>query len=117
MGIKAIVADDEPNMVDVLSDQLESSGIKVIGRAYDGEEASQLFSLHKPDIILIDLKMPNYDGHYAITKIKQEFPTAKIIVISGFLDKSFPIEKVLAVFSKPYDINDLINKIKEITGS
>ena len=115
--ISAIVADDDPDMVEVISDHLESKGIKVIGKAYDGEEAAKLYKLHMPDIILIDMKMPNYDGHYAISKIKLEDPTAKIIVISAFLDKYFPAHKVSAVFSKPYDVDELTNKIKEITKS
>ena len=115
--IKVIVSDDDPAVNDSISDQLESSGMKVVGKAYDGEEAFQLFTLHKPEVILVDLNMPNYDGHYAITKIKQEHPTAKIIVVSGFLDKSFPVDKVSAVFSKPYDINELTNRIREITNS
>ncbi len=114
--IKVIVSDDDPVMNDSISDQLESFGMKVVGKAYDGEEAFQLFSMHKPAVILVDLNMPNYDGHYAITKIKQEHPTAKIIVISGFLDKSFPVDKVSAVFSKPYNITELTNKIIEITN-
>ena len=115
--VSAIIVDDEPDMVEVISDDLERKGIKVIGKAYDGEEAFQLYKLHKPDVILLDLKMPNYDGHYAITKIKQEYPAAKIIVISAYLDEHFPAHEVSAVFSKPYDADILTNKIKEITKS
>ncbi len=113
--VSVIIVDDEPDMVEVISDDLERRGIKVIGKAYDGEEAFQMYKLHKPDVILLDLKMPNYDGHYAITKIKQEYPTAKIIVVSAYLDKHFPANEVSVVFSKPYDAVQLTNKIKEIT--
>jgi len=65
---KVIVVDDDPDVVNTISIQLEQRGIKVIGKAYDGEEASVLYFTHKPDLILLDLKMPNYDGHYAIEK-------------------------------------------------
>jgi len=87
--IKVIVVDDDPDVVTLMSSQLEKKGITVIGKAYDGEEASVLYFTHKPDVLLLDLKMPNYDGHYAIEKIKQKDPNAKIIVISAYLDKHF----------------------------
>jgi len=115
--IKVIVVDDDPDVVNTISLQLEQRGITVIGKAYDGEEASVLYSTHKPDVILLDLKMPNYDGHYAIEKIKQKDPNAKIIVISAYLDKHFESHKVSAIFSKPYDIDEIVSRIKEITNS
>ena len=115
--IKVIVVDDDPDEVNLLSLLLEKKGITVIGKAYDGEEASVLYFTHKPDVILLDLKMPNYDGHYAIEKIKQKDPNAKIIVISAYLDKHFQAHKVSAIFSKPYDIDEIVNRIKEITNS
>ena len=59
--------------------------------------------------------MPNYDGHYAIEKIRQEDSSAKIIVTSAYLDRSFPANSVSAVFSKPFDIDELIKKINEIS--
>ena len=70
--IKVIVVDDDPDVVNTISLQLEQRGITVIGKAYDGEEASVLYFTQKPDLILLDLKMPNYDGHYAIEKINQK---------------------------------------------
>ena len=115
--IKVIVVDDDPDVVNTISNQLEQRGIKVIGKAYDGEEASVLYFTHKPDLILLDLKMPNYDGHYAIEKITEKDPNAKIIVISAYLDRHFPSNKVSAVFSKPYEIDEIVDKIKEITNS
>ncbi len=115
--IKVIVVDDEYDVVNTISAQLEQRGITVIGKAYDGEEAFALYLTHKPDVMLLDLKMPNYDGHYAIEKITGKDPNAKIIVISAYLDKHFPSNKVSAVFSKPYEIDEIVNKIKEITNS
>lgn len=115
--IRVIVADDDHDVVDSLSAMLEEKGIKVIGKAYDGEDASQQYFRHKPDLLLLDLNMPNYDGHYAIEKIKQEDTNAKIIAISAYLDKSFQPNKVSAVFSKPYDIDELVEEIKKIASS
>ena len=113
--VRVIIADDESDIQDSLATLLEEKGIKVIGKANDGEAASQLYLRLKPDVIILDLKMPNYDGHYAIEKIKQEDPLAKIIVVSAYLDKSFPANSVSAVLSKPYEIDELTKKIYEIT--
>ena len=115
--IRIVVADDDHDMVDTISILLEVKGVKVIGKAYDGEEAYQQYVKLKPDVVLLDLNMPNYDGHYAIEKITQEDPNAKIVVISAYLDKHFESNKVLAVFSKPYDVDEIVKKIKEITNS
>ena len=114
--IEIVIADDEKDVVTTLSTLLEEKGITVIGKAYDGEEAAALYSTFKPDVILLDLNMPNYDGHYAIDKIRQKDPDAKIIVISAYLDKLFESSKVSAVFSKPYDIDAIVNKIKELAS-
>ena len=115
--IRVIVADDDHDVVDTLSTLLEEKGIMVIGKAYDGEDASQQYFLHKPDVLLLDLMMENYDGHYAIEKITQEKPDAKIIVISAYLDRHFQANKVSAIFSKPVDIDVLVDKIKKIVNS
>jgi len=115
--IRVIVADDDHDVVDSLSVMLEEKGIKVIGKAYDGEDASEQYFLHKPDLLLLDLMMPNYDGHYAIEKITQKDPNAKILVITAYLDKSFQLNKVSAVFSKPYDMDELVEEIKKIANS
>lgn len=112
-----VIADDDEDLVETVSTLLEERKIKVIGKAYNGEEASKLYFELKPDVILLDLNMPNYDGHYAIEKIKQEDPNAKIIVISAYLDSHFESSKVSAVISKPYEIDDIFKKIEEITKS
>ena len=83
--IKIIVSDDDPAVNDLISDHLESSGIKVVVKAYDTKDAFQLFNLHKPIVILVHLNMPDYDGNYAITKIKQEHPQLrKLLQSQGF---------------------------------
>ncbi len=113
--VSVIIADDEDDHLDTLTTLLEEKGLKIVGRVHDGDAASKLYLKLKPDVILLDLKMPNYDGHYAIEKIKQEDPLAKIVVVSAYLDKSFPANSVSAVFSKPFEIDELTNKINEIS--
>ena len=113
--IKVIIADDDRDAVTTLSNLLEDKGITVLGKAYDGEEAFALFTTFNPDVVIMDLNMPNYDGHYAIEKIKEKDPNAKIIVVSAYLDKLFQSNQVSAVFSKPYNVDELVAKLKELT--
>ena len=115
--VNVVIADDEPDVIESLTTLLEGKGIKVVGNAHDGAEAFEAYTQLKPDVIILDLNMPNYDGHYAIEKIKQEDSKAKIIVISAHLDKTFQSNLVSAVFSKPFEIEDLVKKINEITKS
>jgi len=109
-----IVIDDERDAVDSLSEFFELNGICVVAKGYDGEECFQLYVKHKPDFVILDLMMPKYDGVYAIKKIKDEDPNAKIIVVTGFTKYEFNRDDVTAVFTKPFEISEIIKVIKEI---
>ena len=91
-------------------------GIDVVGNGYNGKEAFELYKQHKPDIIITDLKMPEYDGQYGIEKIKNEFPDAKIIAVSGYTKDYLMNDKINAILDKPYDIHVLIELMEEISG-
>jgi DNA-binding NarL/FixJ family response regulator len=58
--------------------------MELVAEAADGEEAIERFRRHRPDVTLMDLQMPNLDGTQAIIRIMQEFPDAKIIVLSTY---------------------------------
>lgn len=112
--VRVIVVDDEEDMADTIAQSLEIEGIEVVAKGYDGEEAFQLYDKYKPDVILLDMKMPNYDGAYAVEKITSKYPDAKIIVVTAYMKYVFPVNKVKAIFSKPYDTDELIARINEL---
>ena len=60
--------------------------MELVGEASDGAEALQLVSLHKPDVVLMDLMMPVLDGITAIRKIHEKNPQTKIIALTSFSD-------------------------------
>ncbi|MCB0191127.1 MAG: response regulator transcription factor [Anaerolineae bacterium] len=70
--------------------------IKVIGEAADGPQAFEQVKALRPDIVLMDLLMPNDGGLKAITKIKKSFPTTKIIVLTTYVDKQKVTEAMSA---------------------
>ena len=83
--IKAVIADDIQILRQGLKAILEQDdGIEVAGLAADGREAWQLCRKLKPDVVLMDMRMPQYDGSYGITRIKADFPDIRVLVLTTF---------------------------------
>lgn len=78
-----IVVDDDKDSRDALSDLLEFKGIKVLAKAINGHDAVQKFSKYMPDVVLMDLMMPQYDGFYGLEHIKNINSNAKVIIITA----------------------------------
>lgn len=60
------------------------SGLKVVAEGSNGKEAVELYPKHQPDITLMDLRMPTMGGVEAITAIRKQFPTARIVVLTTY---------------------------------
>ena len=110
---QGIVIDDDPDMVDSISNILEDKGVCIIGKGSNGEEAFQMFKKLRPKFVILDMKMPEYDGAYAIKKIKNEDPNAKIIVLTGYPEYAFDKNEVTAVFTKPFNTDEIVSLIQD----
>ena len=87
MTIKIMLVDDHAVVRSGLSKFLKvHKDLQLVGEASDGEEAIQLASLHKPDVILMDLMMPGVDGVAATRSIHKQHPEIKIIALTSFSD-------------------------------
>lgn len=83
--IRVLIADDHPILGQALATFLECEpDIAVVGHARDGQEALELFRQHRPDVTLMDLRMPKMEGVDAITAIRAEFGDAQIIVLTVY---------------------------------
>ena len=80
--MKVLLADDHQLLVEGLDNLLAANHIEVVGVARDGSEAVKLARSLRPDLILMDLRMPNCDGITATRLIKAEQPDAKIIILT-----------------------------------
>ena len=110
-----IVIDDDVDSVYIISEFLKLKGFSIVGSCTNGKEAVEMYTERKPDLVILDMKMPEFDGIYAIDNIKKDFPDAKIIVITAYRDDyDFSNHKVSAILQKPYHVNDLLKKIKEV---
>lgn len=117
--IKILVVDDHPMMRDALQMSLTGeSDIQVIGEASNGVEALKLLETLKPDVILMDLLMPQMDGLETIGKIFAANPQAKIMVLSSMEDEERVVAAVragaLGYFPKSAPRQYLLEAIRKI---
>jgi NarL family two-component system response regulator LiaR len=89
MTIKVLLVDDHTVVRSGLSKFLMvNKDLKLVGEASDGAEAIQMTSLHKPDIVLMDLMMPGVDGITATREIHHKYPKVKVIALTSFAEQS-----------------------------
>jgi DNA-binding NarL/FixJ family response regulator len=117
MLIRAIIVDDEIDSAEVFAEFLKLKDIEVAGLGKNGKEGVELYQQHKPDVVFLDLVMPQYDGFYALEEIKKINPDAKIMIITAFLTdmmkKRLDSFRVQDVFQKPYSVKEIAESLKE----
>ncbi len=87
--LKVLVADDHPLIVQGLRRALEAcDDIDVVGEAHTGAEVLPLIERRNPDIVLLDMRMPEMDGVECITELKGRWPEVKAVVLSGSDDRA-----------------------------
>ena len=96
-GISILVADDHTLVragIRALVEKLPHA--KVIAEAKDGREALRLVREHKPDLVLMDIAMPGLNGLEATSRISQEFPDVRVIVLSMYANEEYVREAIRA---------------------
>lgn len=107
---RVVVAEDEALIRLDLAEMLTESGYDVVGQAGDGEQAVVLVREHRPDLVILDVKMPVMDGISAAEAIGKE-RIAPVVMLTAFSDRDL-VERardagVMAYVVKPFTIDDL----------
>jgi DNA-binding NarL/FixJ family response regulator len=83
--IRVLTVDDHPLLRKGIATLVNTEAdMKLVGEACNGQEAIRMFRLHRPDVTLMDLQMPDMNGTEAITEIQSEFPDARIVVLTTY---------------------------------
>ncbi len=95
MKIKVLLADDQAILADGVKSVLTSCpDIEVVGIASDGFEAVALTEKMQPDVVLMDIRMPNMNGVIATQEIKRRFPNVKVLVLTTFDDSDYILNAI-----------------------
>jgi len=120
-GKRILVADDDKDLVMALAIRLRAAGYDVIS-AHDGEEAFQLALENKPDLIILDVRMPAGGGFSSIDRLKHSLTTRNIPVIflTAFDDEKMREEGrklgAAGFFRKPFDDAEFMASIAAVIG-
>lgn len=119
--IRILIADDHPVVREGLAALIERrEDMTVVGEASNGVEAIELFRARRPDVTLMDLRMPLLDGVAATKKIREEYPNARIIMLTNY-DGDEDIYRGLRVGIRAYLLKDasreeMVETIRAVHG-
>lgn len=116
--MKIIIIDDDQLVCSSLKIILEASQeIEVLAIGHDGEEAISLYKEYKPDVLLMDVRMKKLNGTDALSDLLKEFPDAKVLFLTTFVDDEYII-KALELGAKGYiikqDFEHIIPALKTV---
>ena len=115
VAIRILVVDDHPLVREGIVRQLElESDMTLVAEASNGREAIQQFRVHRPDITLMDLQMPEMGGLDALIAIRNEFPEARILVLTTYKG-DVQIMRALKAGARGYLLKNSLNE--ELMGA
>ena len=115
--ITVIIADDQTLFREGIKDLLENEkNITVVAEAADGKEALRLVKKLKPNVILLDIKLPHMDGIEAARQIHKDCPNTNVLILSSYEDEAHVMESIQAgangYLSKMLPAAELVNALK-----
>ncbi|MDB4756007.1 response regulator transcription factor [Mariniblastus sp.] len=118
MSIKVLIADDHEVVRSGLLSVFEDSEIEVVAQASDGEEAVAKTIAQRPDVLLMDIRMPEADGIQALARLRSDAPETKVVVLSTYDNPTY-VARAVALGAKDYALKgasegDLIATIRRV---
>ena len=117
---KILIVDDAAFMRMMIKDILTKNGYEVVAEAANGVEAVELYKSHQPDLVTMDITMPEMDGIEAVKQIKAVNPAAKVIMCSAMGQQSMVMDAIKAgandFIVKPFQADRVLEAVKRIVG-
>lgn len=115
LAAKVLLVDDEEDFINLMSQRLETRGLKVVA-VTSGEEAVAISDDQNFDVAVVDLAMPGIDGIETLKQIKNRRPDIEVIMLTGQATVQSGIEAMkhgaVDFLEKPVDLNELMEKIR-----
>lgn len=120
MAKNILICDDAAFMRMMIKDILTKNGYNVAGEAENGVKAVEKYNELKPDLVLMDITMPEMDGIQALKKIKETDSSALVIMCSAMGQQAMVIESIQAgakdFIVKPFQADRVIEAVKKVVG-
>ena len=120
MAKNILICDDAAFMRMMIKDILTKNGYNVVGEAENGLKAVEKYTEKKPDLVLMDITMPEMDGIQALKKIKELDSGATVIMCSAMGQQAMVIESIQAgakdFIVKPFQADRVIEAVKKVVG-
>jgi two-component system chemotaxis response regulator CheY len=120
MGNGILIVDDAAFMRMMIRDVLSKNGYEILGEAENGQKAIEKFKELNPDLVIMDITMPEVDGIQAVKEIKKISPDAKVVMCSAMGQQAMVIEAIQAgardFIVKPFQADRVIEAVKKVIG-
>ena len=120
MAKNILICDDAAFMRMMIKDILTKNGYNVAGEAENGAKAVEKYNELNPDLVLMDITMPEMDGIQALKKIKETNPSALVIMCSAMGQQAMVIESIQAgakdFIVKPFQADRVLEAVKKVVG-
>ena len=120
MAKNILICDDAAFMRMMIKDILTKNGYTVVGEAENGAKAVEKYAELKPDLVLMDITMPEMDGIQALKKIRELDPKASVIMCSAMGQQAMVIESIQSgakdFIVKPFQADRVLEAVRKVVG-
>ena len=120
MAKNILICDDAAFMRMMIKDILTKNGYNIAGEAENGAKAVEKYNELKPDLVLMDITMPEMDGIQALKKIKETDPNASVIMCSAVGQQAMVIESIQSgakdFIVKPFQADRVLEAVQKVVG-
>lgn len=120
MASRVLIVDDAAFMRMMIKDILEKNGFQVVGEANNGLKAVEIYKNERPDVVTMDITMPDMDGIEAVKEIRAFDPSAKVIMCSAMGQQTMVMDAIRAgardFIVKPFQADRVLEAIRKVLG-